>query len=285
MARRWPKRARGPSKRSTPALPTAPTTVSPALRWRSKAGSDGDLGRRPPRQPRPRRRRRPRHPRPAPPRPRRHPPRQGATRQPLLDRRAEGAAARPRARPRRAGRRPPRRGADPAARRSRRAPRPRPPRGSVRPARRPRPGVDDGDRAALFDGIASATHYPSPEAKSPPDNQSGYVRRTINWTNVRLSPIWACARDTLRRDRTHLHSMETGPGPCLGAIFRQALHITRGATPRRRRAHFCARPGILRYFPLQLFTSRALAARPRRARVEKLQRADADPGAGDPDRA
>src|SRR5688572_8581090 len=53
---------------------------------------------------------------------------------------------------------------------------------------------------------------PSPGVRSLLDNQSGFVRRTINWTNARLSPICAASRDTLRRDRTHLHSMEPGPG-------------------------------------------------------------------------
>ena len=64
-----------------------------------------------------------------------------------LDRRAEGAAARPGPRPCRAGRRAPRRAADPAARRGRRASRSQAPRGAVRPARRARPGVDDRDRS------------------------------------------------------------------------------------------------------------------------------------------
>ena len=70
----------------------------------------------------------------------------------LLDRRAEGAAARAGPRPCRAGRRAPRRAADPAARRGRGAPRSEAPRGSVRAARRPRPGVDDGDRSGPVRG-------------------------------------------------------------------------------------------------------------------------------------
>ena len=64
---------------------------------------------------------------------------------------------------------------------------------------------------ALFEGIASATHYAVAGGQIAPDNQSGFVRRTKNWTNARLSPIWSRSRDTLRRDRTHLHSMERAP--------------------------------------------------------------------------
>ena len=148
MARRWPKRARAtvdaldarlagsPGRRLRPRLararrlerrrprrgafaPAAAATPPPAAPPSGRTATTS----------------------PSPTAPRRMP--AGA----LLDRRAEGAAARHRARPCRARRRPPRRAPDPAARRSRRAPRPAPPRRLVRPARRARPSVDDRDRA------------------------------------------------------------------------------------------------------------------------------------------
>ena len=110
---------------------------------------------------RPRCRRRPRAGRPAPPGSRRHPCRQAAARRARLDRRTEGAAARPGPRPRRSRRQPPRRAADPAARRGRRPPRPRPPRGPVRPPVGPRPGVDDRHRARVV-----RRHRPPPPPAS-----------------------------------------------------------------------------------------------------------------------
>jgi DNA replication and repair protein RecF len=78
--------------------------------------------------------------------------------QPLLDRRAEGAAARSRARACRAGRRPHRPRADPAARRSRRASRSRQAGSFVRTAGRLRPGLDDGHRAGAVRGGAGRGH-------------------------------------------------------------------------------------------------------------------------------
>jgi DNA replication and repair protein RecF len=81
-----------------------------------------------------------------------HPSRQDAARASLLDRRAEGAAARAGAGPCRTGRRPHRPRADPAARRSRRAPGSGPPRGFVRSACRPKGQVwMTGTEPGLFE--------------------------------------------------------------------------------------------------------------------------------------
>ena len=147
MAPRSPRRARRRSPRSPSGWRQRPKGRSPAPASRSRAATS-DLAATLAARPRPRRRRRPHPRRPAPHRPRRHPSRQEPAGRALLDRRAEGAAARPRPRPCRSRRRAHRPPPDPAARRGRRPSRSAAPRRPVRAAGGGRrAGLDDRHRA------------------------------------------------------------------------------------------------------------------------------------------